>query len=54
VGPAGVRLFGTWALAFTLGLGLPGVWMATNLDWGVRTLWLVLAFRHGRWKQIEV
>lgn len=37
VGAVIVRLSATWFFAVTLGLGLPGVWMGSTLDWIVRS-----------------
>lgn len=48
-----VRLPATWLLAFALDLGITGVWFATALDWGCRTLGLWLVFRRGVWKTIH-
>ncbi|MDF1561913.1 MAG: MATE family efflux transporter [Deltaproteobacteria bacterium] len=54
VGPVFVRITATWLLAFHLGWGLVGVWVATTLDWTLRTVWLGLAYARGRWKSLEV
>lgn len=54
VGPVVVRVAGTWLFAFHLGWGLVGVWVGSTLDWAVRTVWLTLVFRAGRWKHLEV
>jgi putative MATE family efflux protein len=48
-----VRLPATWLLAFGFDLGISGVWLATALDWGCRTLGLWLVFRRGIWKTIH-
>ncbi|MBX3191522.1 MAG: MATE family efflux transporter [Labilithrix sp.] len=37
IGAVVVRLSATWFFAITLGLGLPGVWMGSTLDWMVRS-----------------
>jgi Na+-driven multidrug efflux pump len=37
IGAVIVRLSATWLFAITLGLGLPGVWMGSTLDWMVRS-----------------
>lgn len=49
-----VRVSGAWLLAFELGLGLPGIWMATAMDWTIRTLILGHVFLRGRWRAVEV
>ncbi|MCI0499308.1 MAG: MATE family efflux transporter [Planctomycetales bacterium] len=45
-----LRLPFTWLLAFVLNWGIVGVWIATALDWGGRSLGLWLIFRRGIWK----
>lgn len=45
---ATVYLFG-----ITFGWGLPGVWLATAVDWGGRSLGLWYVFRRGVWKIIH-
>lgn len=47
------RLGGTWLLAFTLGWGLVGVWVATASDWAVRAAALFFFFRRGVWKKLH-
>ncbi len=54
VGPVLIRITATWFLAFTLGWGLVGVWIATTLDWSARTIWLAVVYARGRWKTLEV
>lgn len=54
VGPIVVRLTATYLLAFEMGLGLLGVWIGSTIDWVVRTVWLALLFRRGRWRSVEV
>jgi multidrug resistance protein, MATE family len=54
VGPVFVRVLATWILAFPLGLGLVGVWIGSTLDWIVRSIWLFVVFRRGRWRTLEV
>jgi MATE family multidrug resistance protein len=49
-----VRVSGAWILAFELGLGLPGIWMATALDWTVRTAILGHVFLRGRWRSVDL
>ncbi len=54
VGPVFVRVLASWALAFPLGMGLIGVWIGSTLDWIVRSVWLGVVFRRGRWRTIQV
>jgi putative MATE family efflux protein len=49
-----VRLVPAYLLAIPLGLGVPGAWLAAIADINTRTLLMVLRFRRGRWKRIEV
>jgi putative MATE family efflux protein len=49
-----VRVTGAWLLAIVLGLGLPGIWIATALDWTVRTAILGVVFKRGRWRTLEL
>lgn len=49
-----VRLSGAWLLAIELELGLPGIWIATAIDWTVRTAILGYVFLHGRWRKLEL
>lgn len=53
-GPLVVRLAACWLLAFHWELGLLGIWIATSIDWVVRSIVLAVVFRRGRWKTIEV
>ncbi|MBI4530394.1 MAG: MATE family efflux transporter [Candidatus Latescibacteria bacterium] len=61
VSPMIVTLFGTiflrvgmvYLLAIRLGLGLPGVWYGTAVDWGLRALISYVLFRMGRWKRVK-
>ncbi|MFW5878997.1 MAG: MATE family efflux transporter, partial [Myxococcota bacterium] len=54
IGPVFVRVLASWSLAFPLGYGLIGIWVGSTLDWVVRSVWLAVVFRRGRWKSIEV
>jgi putative MATE family efflux protein len=47
------RLGGVYLIAIIFGLGLPGVWLATALDWACRSLGLWLFFRRGVWKLLH-
>lgn len=48
-----VRVGAVLLLAYGLGLGLAGVWLATALDWFTRSVWLFFAFRKGVWKVLH-
>ena len=54
VGPIAIRLTGCWLLAFHLDWGLPGIWIATTIDWIVRAIILAMIWQRGRWKTIQV
>ncbi len=45
-----VRLSATYLLAFTLHLGLVGVWLGSTCDWVFRALILSIVFVRGRWQ----
>lgn len=49
-----IRVLGAWLLAIELGLGLAGIWLATAIDWSVRSLILSAVFWRGRWRSIEL
>ena len=49
-----VRLGATYLGAFTLDLGLFGVWLGSTADWAVRAVLLMVLVRRGRWRDIEV
>lgn len=49
-----VRVGGAWLLAVHLGMGLRGIWLATALDWAVRTAILGLVFWRGRWRALTI
>jgi Na+-driven multidrug efflux pump len=53
VGPVVIRLALCWLLAFELEMGLPGIWLATTVDWAVRAVLLTLVFARGKWKSIS-
>lgn len=54
VGGLLLRVAGAWWLAIELELGLAGIWMATAIDWTVRSVILAVVFRRGRWRTLEV
>lgn len=54
VGGLLLRVAGAWWLAVELGLGLPGIWIATAIDWTVRSVILGWVFWRGRWRSLEV
>jgi putative MATE family efflux protein len=49
-----LRVVGAFYLGVTLDMGIVGIWLATTIDWGARTLILGTIFLRGRWKQIRV
>lgn len=49
-----VRLVPAYLLAITLGLGVPGAWLAAILDINTRAALMFLRYRYGRWKHIRV
>lgn len=54
IGPIAVRLSVCWFLAFELEWGLWGIWVGSTIDWGVRAVWLAIAYARGRWRTVEV
>ena len=54
VGFWGVRISLAYVLAISAGLGLLGAWIAMVVDLFVRSVLLVLRFRQGGWKELEV
>jgi Na+-driven multidrug efflux pump len=52
VGPIAIRITGCWLLAFHLGWGLQGIWIATTADWIVRSVILCVIWNRGRWKTV--
>jgi len=54
IGPACVRLFLCWFLAFEMEMGLYGIWVGTSLDWVVRVLFLTFIFKRGQWLKIRI
>jgi putative MATE family efflux protein len=49
-----VRLPLAYILAFPVGLGLTGVWLAVSIDYFVRAALLALRFRSGAWAKVRV
>ena len=49
-----VRLIPAYLLAIPLGFGVQGAWIAAVVDINFRTLLLIIRFRQGKWKHIEV
>ncbi|MFH0795184.1 MAG: MATE family efflux transporter [bacterium] len=47
------RFGGSYLFAVVFGWGLVGIWLATALDWGGRSLGLWWVFRHGGWALIH-
>lgn len=43
-----------YLLTIRLGLGLPGIWYGTAIDWGLRATVGYALFRRGRWKQVKI
>ena len=54
VGPLLVRPVFCYVLCFPMGLGLFGIWLGSTADWLIRSFWLYLGFRRGKWKEIEM
>jgi len=54
VGVWAVRLGTSLIFVYALGLGLLGAWLAMALDWVVRSAYLIVRFRAGRWKEVQV
>lgn len=54
IGIWGIRLSIGYILAIPLNLGLKGVWYAYALDLTVRGIILLIRFRKGKWKDIQI
>jgi putative MATE family efflux protein len=54
VGTIVIRVFVVYWLAFTLGLGIYGVYIGTLIDWAIRALLLFAFYFHGRWSRLEL
>ncbi|HEY8647817.1 MAG TPA: MATE family efflux transporter [Candidatus Limnocylindria bacterium] len=48
-----IRLPLAYLLAFPIGLGLAGIWLAVLIDYAVRAVILMLRFRGGRWTRLR-
>jgi len=49
-----IRLPASYACAYQLGLGLPGIWWATIVDWACRALAIYIIYRTGRWQTLRL
>lgn len=49
-----VRLVPAYVFAITLGMGVPGAWLAAIMDINFRSLLMFLRFKQGKWKEIAV
>lgn len=54
LGPVIVRLSACWFFAFTLDLGLWGIWIGTNFDWFARAIYLDRVFKRGAWRSVRL
>jgi putative MATE family efflux protein len=54
IGGLALRVAGAWLLAVELGLGLSGIWLATAIDWAVRSVILAVVFARGRWRTLQI
>lgn len=54
IGAIVIRIGVIYVLAITLGLGLPGVWLGTVIDWTLRATAGYVLFRRGRWMRVRV
>jgi putative MATE family efflux protein len=54
VGGLALRVAGAWLLAVEFELGLAGIWMATAIDWTVRSLILGAVFLRGHWRSLDL
>ncbi|MBM3263896.1 MAG: MATE family efflux transporter [candidate division Zixibacteria bacterium] len=49
-----LRIGVIYLLVVLWGGGLPGVWLGTAIDWGIRTIIGYVLFRRGRWKKVNL
>ena len=49
-----VRIFGAWLFGFVFGLGALAIFWAMVADIFVRSVLLLIRFRKGKWKTIQV
>lgn len=54
VGTLLFRVPTTYLFAIVLNGGLPGVWLATAVDWGMRALTMCVLYMRGGWKTVKV
>lgn len=54
LGTIGVRLGLGWWLAYPMGLGIVGLYIATIIDWGTRAAFLGACVLGGRWRRVNV
>jgi putative MATE family efflux protein len=54
VGNVLIRVFVVYYLAFTLGLGIYGVYIGTVIDWVVRASMMYYFYRRGRWARLRI
>lgn len=54
VGGLCLRVCGAWVLGIWLQLGVVGIWLATTVDWSVRTTILIAVFVAGRWRAVQI
>ena len=47
----GVRLLASWVFAVALGMGLPGIWLGTTIDWITRSLYFGFVWWRRPWRQ---
>jgi putative MATE family efflux protein len=54
LGAVVLRLALVYLFGLRFGWGLPGVWIACNVDWIARAVGMEFFFRRGRWKTVRV
>lgn len=54
IGNWGARVTLGLLLGYTLGLGLTGFWIAIAVDITIRAILMMLRFKSGKWKEVEV
>ena len=53
-GLLGIRIGLALVLAYSLGLGLIGVWLGMMIETYIRAAWMYLEFRRGKWARVKV